>query len=1012
MKHNYLSIRKFLLFLLLLVSPFVALAQERTVSGTVIDLDEGIPLPGVNVVEKGTSNGTVTDLDGNYKLTISDGATIVFSYIGYTSEEEVVGARSIIDVSMVLDITSLSEVVVIGYGTQIKKDLSKSISKVDGEDIAINPTSTFESSLQGRAAGVQITTDNGLAGSPVTIRVRGTGSITSSTQPLYVIDGIPITTGSFGDGGGFGGLQTNALADLNPREIEDITILKDAAAQAIYGARGSNGVVIITTKRGKEGKAKVDVGYYAGISEATHRLPLVSGSEWITLAQEAWENAGNTGRVPLPQNISHDNFANTDWQDQVLRTGVVQESNASVSGGTENTKYYLGATFRDEEGYQVGNRFRRGNLRFNIDQKLGDRVKLGTSVGLVRSNFNRVPAGPGEAGLGKAWSNALPIFPVRYPDGRYFAPRSGNNVVAYQESTDFDLNTFRLIGTVYGELEIIPGLKFREEVGGDVLDSREFNHKEAVTFANASSTDRRVNIENWTSNSTLTYTTTLAEKHSIEALIGTSTQMFRQTDVTASGFGFLNPEFILPGSAPIANRSLGTFRTSYSFVSQFARLNYKFNDKYLFTASLRRDGSSRFGPGERFGVFPAFSAGWIISDENFFSSSKISFLKLRGSWGRSGTSEFTLGQDPNFPYLGFFSPTGDYGGVGGITPSTLANPNLTWENSRQIDISLDYALFDDRISGTLSYYNKRSTELLLQTTAPQTSGFSSVNRNIGELSNQGVEFLITTVNVAGADFKWSTDFNFAWNKNEVIALDGISEQLSATALGGNFGNNYAIVGQPIGTWLLAEWAGVNPATGNEMVYTPTGEIIEVTSSNDVDANQVAVGNPYPDLVGGLNNTVSYKNFTVNFLFSFMFGHQVYLDDGKFLLGGNFLDGWNQLEDIKRRWQQPGDVTDVPRLVYGSDNRNFNTTRFLHDADFVRLKSARISYDIPGSITDRWNITAARVFLNGTNLLIFTKFPRDPEVNRDVARTNNVSQGTTYLAPPQARTITAGISLTF
>lgn len=997
---------------MLLVSPLVALAQERTVSGTVIDLEEGIPLPGVNVVEKGTSNGTVTDLDGNYKLTVGENATLVFTYIGYTSEEEVVGARSVIDVSMVLDITSLSEVVVVGYGSQVKKDLSKSIAKVDGAEIATMPTSTFESSLQGRAAGVQITTDNGLAGSPVTIRVRGTGSITSSTQPLYVVDGIPITTGSFGDGGGFGGLQTNALADLNPREIEDITILKDAAAQAIYGARGANGVVLITTKRGKEGKAKVEVGYYGGFSEATHKLPLVSGPEWATLAQEAWENAGNTGRVPLPQNLTRETIADTDWQDAILRRGYVSESNASLSGGTENTKYYFGATFRDEEGYQVGNRFRRGNIRMNLDQKISDKIKVGTSIGLVRSNFNRVPSGPGEAGLGKAWSNALTIFPIRNPDGSWFAPRSGNNVVAYQETTDFNLNNFRMIGSVFGEVEIIKGLKFREEIGADILDSREFNHKEAVTFANASSTDRRVNIENWTSNSTLSYSTTLAEKHNIDALIGASTQLFRQTDVTVSGFGFLNPEFILPGSAPIDNRSLGDFRSSYAFVSQFARLNYKFDDKYLFTASIRRDGSSRFGPGERFGIFPAFSAGWIISDESFFNSGKISFLKLRGSWGRSGSSEFTLGADPNFPYLGFFEPTGNYGGNGGLTPSTLANPNLTWELSTQLDVSLEYAMFDDRISGTVTYYQRNSSDLLLQTTAPQTTGYSNVNRNIGELVNKGVEFSLNTVNVTGSDFRWSTDFNIAWNKNEVLALDGISSQLSGVATGGNFGNNFAIIGQPLGTWLLAEWAGVNPATGNEMVYTPTGEIIEVTSSNDVDVNQVPVGNPYPDLIGGINNSLSYKNFSLDFLFSFMFGHQVYLDDGKFLLGGNFLDGWNQLEDVKRRWQQPGDVTDVPRLIYGSDNRNFNTTRFLHDADFVRLKNVTLAYNIPGSVTDRWGISAARVFVNGTNLLIFTKFPRDPEVNRDVNRTNNISQGTTYLAPPQARVITAGINLTF
>jgi TonB-linked SusC/RagA family outer membrane protein len=605
-------------------------------------------------------------------------------------------------------------------------------------------------------------------------------------------------------------------------------------------------------------------------------------------------------------------------------------------------------------------------------------------------------------------------------------------------SLDYKAYQTWLLGGVYGEIKFYKDLSFRTEFGLNDLFQRETMYESTITREDARGEDRRVQASKYNVTNTLNYTHTFQDIHNLGVMLGMSVENYNEYSVGLWGESFPSPELKNPNSATRRDGYGG--ENSYGFLSYFMRASYSFKDKYQATFSVRRDGSSRFGPDKRYGVFPAGSVGWIISDEKFWNIPVLTYLKLRGSYGLTGNAEIG-----NYRYFGLWG-TRKYNDEGGIGPDNIGNPNLHWEESSQWDIGIDFGLLDGRISGGMDYYYKYTYDMLLNVNIPQTTGMSSVIQNLGTMDNQGFEFFITSNNLVN-EFKWITDFNLSTNKNKIIDING--QIISGGDAGGTFGNNFAMEGHPIGAWRLVEYYGVQPQDGyltitnayydqgqtdptkfnpsdittylygpqSFEVFAEGGDPLfinqygEVTPVWDFDKDANVFGNPYPKIYGGLNNTFKYKGFDLAFMFTYSFGNDVYRDDGKFFEGGNLGSNWNQMTTIKDRWQNPGDVTQQPILLWDSQLSTYNITKYLDDASYVRLKTISIGYSFPKSITDKLQLDNLRIFIMGTNLLTFTSYPGwDPEVNRD--NSANVTQGVTYLSPPQAKTVSFGINLGF
>lgn len=1013
--HKFRLIRTFVLVLSLFMA-FGAMAQSGTIKGKVFDKRSGETLPGANVFIDGrTFFGASTDINGNFTIqnVIPGKYSLICSFTGYKRQvkDVVISADQTLSITFEIeeDKMMLDEVVVVGYGTKRKRDITSSIAKVKSQEIENIPVTNFNAALQGKAPGIQVTQDNGLAGGGVTIRVRGTSSIYASSEPLYIVDGVPLFTGSFATGTGFPD-KANILSQLNPNDIESIEILKDASAAAIYGARAANGVVLITTKKGKEGKTIFNLDYYAGFSDVTKKLGVLNSDQYLSLTQEAWLNSAADPNSPqfgktmddywanLPFGITKNIAQNTniDWIDQALRKGFMQSTNLSASGGSGKTTYFVSGAYLDEKGVLEGNSFKRFATKINLNQRVNDKFQFGTNVNIAKTINNRVPTG-WAGGLGTAQSRSLPIMPIYDSLGNYFGAKTSGkaNIVAERENLDYVAHGVSILGHVYGEYKLTPYLKLRSEVGTDAYYQRESKYEGTILYEDAISSDRRVQVESFNSNTTLSFDRTINSKHEVNALIGMSVYENRQYEVELTGTKFANPSLTNPNGGTIQTGS--AYETAYGFVSYFARAGYTFNNKLLATVNVRRDGSSRFGPENRWGIFPAGSIGYILSEERFMKDiSWLSFLKLRASYGITGNAEIG-----NFRYLGLYYTT-KYNNEPGIGVSNLSNPELGWEKSSQIDVGLDFGLLEGRISGGFDVYVKKTSDMLLQVNVPQTSGSSSITRNVGKMDNKGVEFFLTTNNLVGR-LKWSTDINLSRNKNEITDIEG---QIIS---GENYGNNFAQEGHPIGAWRLVEYAGVNPENGKPLfINQETGE---KTEEWNYDRDATVVGNPYPEIFGGVNNSLSYQGFDFSFLFTFALGHDVYRDDGKFFEGGKIGSNWNQMTTILDRWQKEGDVTDIPKLIWEDTYSTYNTTQYLDDASFLRLKNIVLGYTLPKKVADRMKIEKLRIYVMGTNMLTFTNYKGwDPEVNRDAS--GNITQGVTYLSPPQVKTFQIGLNLQF
>ncbi|WP_293307232.1 SusC/RagA family TonB-linked outer membrane protein [Pedobacter sp. UBA5917] len=983
-----------------------AFAQGKVITGKVTSASG--PIPGVSVFVKGSpSTGTQSDATGAFKLTVADDAKIiVFSFIGYKSKELPITGQTI-NVSLEEENTTLTDVIVVGYGTQNKRDVTGSIARVTADDFKDRPVPTVEGALQGKAPGVFINSGSGKLGQALQIRVRGISSISASNQPLFVIDGVPIVSEALGTYTE----ADNPLAAISPDDIESMEVLKDAASAAIYGARGSNGVVLITTKKGKQGRTNIDFGYYAGFSDPTKKGDFLNADQYRQLldasfkynnyddgdyanAAEMWKDY--TGTDDWTSNN------NTNWVNEAFRRGHTQQYNININGGDAKTRFMLSGNYNNNDGIIVNNRYVRTGGRLSIDHTVSKILDVGGAVNISKVDNYRIPTD-------NAFSNPLqlnalpPIQPVRDASGQlngstvYY-----NSLIDYENGKNLS-TTYRTFANAYASLKITPDLVLRSEYGFD------FNNLEEEQFLGSktqdggstggSSTDYMAKSINFNTNNTLNYTKTFNEKHNLNVLAGFAFQdtKFRYSSVT--GTTLPSDSFTKIASAAVISAGESS-ETRHTFVSYLARVNYKYDDKYLLSASIRTDGSSRFGVNNRYGTFPAVSVGWLINQEDGLKSSEwLSLLKLRGSYGLTGNAEIGDFASRNL-YRGV-----NYAGVGGTRPSQLGDPNLSWENTTNYNIGLDFGFFSDRISGTVEYYKKKTTDLLLNAPIAATNGFSSITQNIGDMQNRGFEFSLNTRNFVG-EFKWSTSFNISLNRNKVLRL--VDDQ--PIYPGGRFLGRVA-VGEPLGYFYGKAYAGVDPANGDALYYIDASR---TTTTNDYTlAQNQKLGDPNPKFFGGFGNHFSFKNFDLDVQAQFVSGNDIYNMAGVFQsANGDYFD--NQTIDQLNYWTPTNRDTPIPQPRFNEGNGTSPSSRWIQNGSYLRIKSVVFSYNLPKAFINKYKLQNLKIFASALNLFTITGYKGyDPEVNTPSGgslQSDNIQLGHDFYTPPQARTITFGVNI--
>jgi TonB-linked SusC/RagA family outer membrane protein len=997
------------LLLLFLLATLSVSAQDIRVTGQVISSADNSGLPGVNVVLKGTSRGTITDLDGRFAIDVPNPSVLVFSFIGYKSQEQLFNGQTTIQVLLEEEPKELSEVVVVGYQSVEKRNITGALTSVKAtafKDLSVNG---IDQALQGQAAGVQVTQSSGTPGGGISVRIRGVTSISASNTPLYIVDGIPVETGALG-GRTFGGQSDNALALINPNDIESISVLKDASTKAVYGSRASNGVVVITTKKGKSGSSNITMDVQRGIIDPTHKIKLLTSSELLPLQREAVVNAGENpdalGLIPgVTDGIS------TDWQDAVLRRGIMEQYQASASGGDDKTTFYISGHYRNEQGIQINNSFQRYGTTLNFDHRLTPRLKLSTQIMLTRSLNKRVKGDNFLDGVYSAALRSLPYYTPFNEDGALVGPGSplyaafpNFNPVAQALLPRFNTVTVKTQGLIKGEYRINDNLMAIGQVSLDYNDVTEDQYESSQTAIGG--WDQGVggqglgvfiaqSIATVISSGRVTYNKDFG-KHHVSALAGSELLQNFATGGSVSGRLFSSDDFTYLNSAGLIDDG-GSFReATHSIVSFLASGDYDFDDRILASLSMRADGSSNFGANNRFGYFPAMSVGWRISNEKFFKSQVVNDLKIRGSFGYTGNERIG-----SFAYLGLWGTT-TYSGSTGVAPSSLDNPDIKWETTREINLGTDISLLESRIQATVEAYEKRTTDLLLSRPYASTTGFGAITSNIGTMTNKGVELSVTSVNLDG-QLKWKTTLNLSKNMNKVISLVDSVPLYRGYILDGVDGTNIIKEGEPMGTFFGLNFLGVNPATGDAMYEDVNRDGL---ISN---ADGVVIGNSQPKLFGGITNTLSFRGVDVSLLFNFSWGNKILnLTKGNLMnMGRDILS--NQIPEALNRWQKPGDITDVPRYELNNTFNSYHSNRLLEDGSYVRLKNLSIGYNLPPTFATRFRVQKIRLYVSATNLWTFTRYTgTDPEVS---TLDGSVSaQGIDLNTLPQVRTIAGGITI--
>lgn len=992
--------KKLLLLSFILVTTLLqqAVAQGKTVTGTVTDAASGQGLPGVTVLVKGTQVGTATGANGNYTINVPEGRnTLTFSFIGYNTVERQIGNASTVNVSLSVDDKQLEEVVVVGYGTQSERTSTQSVATVNAESFKNTPQVSPQQLLQGQAAGVQMTNSSGVLGAASQVRIRGAASITAGGDPLYVIDGVPLNNDdsySFTQGADAG---LNPLLNINPNDIESMSVLKDAAAVAIYGSRGANGVVLINTKSGsKNKKTTVSLDYFTGLSEPTKLLKYMSADEY-----REFRTAYATARNLTVPTFGDDSY---NWVDGVTQTGKVSSYSLSARGGNEKTTFYIGGTYSDESGYTIGNELKKLSGRINIGHNVTDNVKVGVNYSLSNSDMRRVGLENSTAApLTGAYLQSPFVTPYG-PDGQFQNTGFIVNAIAQDALTKNDFNLMRSTGNAYAEITFLKDFKFKTDWGIDLLETDAKYRDPDLLSPGGYGYRSNISDNKWLTTNTLHYNKFLTGGHSVGVLVGHSFETSRFDDMLVEGSGFASDDLPNVGSAstPISTSATGT---EWALESVFGRVNYDFNSKYLFEATLRRDGSSRFGANNKYGTFYAASAGWVLTEENFLKGVDfLDFLKLKTSYGTSGNDQIG-----NFASIGLFAggSGADYNGKPGLIPTTVPNPDLSWEETAQFDVTLNATVFN-KVDLEVSYYNKETVSLLASQPYPYTTGFASATRNVGEMRNKGVDLMITSRNISNDNFQWTTTLNMGFLDNEILSLPENRDEEGRNFLAGSSAQR-AIVGEDLNTFYLVRYVGVNPETGDAEWLTRDGEVTTSYSSSDA----VIVGSAIPDFTGGFTNTFRYKAFDLNAFFNFSYGNKVLVDGLRFTENG--AGAFNKSTDLLDYWTPENRDAFFPALNSPTAPLfNRLSTSQLQDGSYARLKTLSLGYNVPAAALSKTRIfSSARVYVLAQNLLTITADDfRGPDPEVSAGGGDNQAVGESFFAIPQPKTITAGVNLTF
>ncbi|MCF0063355.1 TonB-dependent receptor [Dyadobacter chenwenxiniae] len=1029
-------------------------AQSFAVKGSVTGVTDTDPLAGVSVVIKGTQRGTTTGADGTFQIDVPDRETVlVFSFVGYQSVEETVGSRTAISVKLISESKSLEEMVVVGYGSQSKRAVTGAVISINYDKFKDRSFSNVTQSLAGTLPGVNISQSQGAPGASPVIKIRGVSSITAGTNPLIVVDGVP--------------LENFNLNLINPQDIESIEVLKDASSAAIYGSRGSSGVILVTTKMGKPGKVSVSANVEYGSQKVVRRVKMMDAQQYIETYIDAKNNAWaaqggkasdpNSAR-PATLKIPEDFTSNpqqfgkgTNWQDVMFRTAPSYNAQVTISGGTEKTQYMFSAAYLDQTAVLDANYYKRLAVRSNIKTQISKKLSVGLNLGIT-SIFDRTEGTQGKSDVISLGLQSNPHFPVynengnlgfRDPNSTWFRFTSYNDMNLWHpysltRELDKARKSFNTLATGFMEYEIVDNLRFRTSLSGNLYNTRNafyWNDKQkygysAVLAAQGNAGDAY--MFNWLSENTLTYEKKIGE-HALTGLLGYTSQKQRDETMFVAANNFPNDlvHTLNAGTVTAGN----TTASEWSLLSYLARVQYNFKNKYFLTGAIRRDGMSRFGEDNKWGYFPSVSAGWLISDESFLSGvSAINSLKIRASYGVTGNNQI-----PNYGPISLLASAPYVNGTtlaNGLKVSNLANSGLRWEKTNQFNVGVDLAIFNNRVNLSAEYYNSITRDMLLFVPVPDITGFSSQLTNIGKMRNRGVELNISTKNLTG-DLTWTTDFNISRNRNKVLQLGPGNAPIQYVD---NVVTVRTEVGQPVSNFYGYVFDGVFNNQNEIDAYphhssTTPGDpkVRDVNGDGKIsDADRTILGNYQPDFTAGITNTVGYKGFELSFLFQGSFGGEIANNNVRYL--GTWDNGRNFFASMYNYWRseaEPGDGKHFkPSVNYLGLQKQFSSY-WVEDASFVRLRNVRVSYALPGKWSSKLRISGARVYVNAENVHLFSKYTGyDPE-NTTYGTTSYSSsmetagsyssgnapvpgafQGVDYGSYPLPRVITVGIKADF
>ena len=971
-----------------------AQSQFGNLSGTVTD-ESGMPLVGVSVVIKGTNKGVATDFDGKYSLTdVPKGAVLQFSSVGYQTTD-VKANNSQLNIKLAEATQNLDEVVVVGYGTQKKGDVTTAITSVKTKDLEQRPVISAAQAIQGRAAGIQVVQPNGAPGAGLAVRIRGNTSISASNDPLYVVDGIPVQD----------------ISSIAPNDIESMQVLKDASSAAIYGSRAANGVVLITTKQGKRNEPKVSVNTYIGVSEIAKKIPSLNTQQYYELMNETKAVATATLAGLTDK---------TDWYKETFRAGFTQNTQLSVSNASDNTKYYLSAGHTKEDGIIRSSFFERYNVRLNLEAKMRQWLTFETNLSYADYESNGIISGLGANRAGVVLSvintpHYAPIWSEKTgEEGWYYYDFKGANLSHPVENisrrADNLLKNNRFVGSGSAIVQLMKGLRYKSTLAIDRLSSKEnrFTDPKLTSYGRRNygeAADIRKNNTLLTFDNILTFDKTFS-KHNLSLLGGTSFTNAKMDASEMYATHFLTSDIKTLNAANKIGQGSITNAEEWSMMSYLGRLSYNYDSKYLLTANFRADGSSKLAPGKRWGYFPSVSVGWRLSRESFLSNIEwLSELKLRGGWGQTGNqagiSSYAYLQRYKIARQNWWGNGANANAMITLTPNSFSNPNLTWETTTQSNIGLDVALFKNRLAFAIDAYIKNTTNLLMEVPLPATSPVPSIYRNEGEMTNKGLEFSVDSRNLTG-ELEWNTNFNISLNRNKLNKLSLQKVYYYASTSEATSEQVVRITeGQPLGKFwgLISE--GVDPQTG-DIKYKDLNGDGRITVSD-----KTYIGDPNPDFTFGFTNDFSYKNFTLSVFFQGSYGNDIY--NASRIETEGMYDGKNQSTAVLNRWKKRGDITDIPRAVKGTDNIKASS-RWVEDGSYLRLKTLTLAYNLPTQALQQYGIRKVQPYLTAQNLWTLTNYKGfDPEVNEGLS---GPTMGIDWGTYPQTKSFIFGLNIEF